>query len=105
MMHASRRLLLLGSTLAIVACSGQIGGRDDGQAAHDGPGSTVSGEDDFVCDPDAVPAAVPLRRLSQAQYRNTIGDLISVVAPTLAEEVLEEIEPEFAALVDDQRVG
>jgi hypothetical protein len=71
---------------------------DDG----DGPGPTPTA---FVCDADAVPEALPLRRLSRLQYRNTVADLVRFAAPSAAAEILGEAEPSFAQLPGDQRVG
>lgn len=59
----------------------------------------------FVCDAAAVPEALPLRRLSHLQYRNTVSDLVRLAAPASAEEVLGAMEPLFGQLPEDRRVG
>jgi hypothetical protein len=52
-----------------------------------------------------VPDALPLRRLSHLQYRNTVEDLVRFAAPSAAVEILGGAAPLFAQLPDDQRVG
>ncbi|NUQ77450.1 MAG: DUF1592 domain-containing protein [Polyangiaceae bacterium] len=89
---------LLGLGALTGACTGIIGGED----APDGPGGTPTS---FACDADQVPAALPLRRLSHLQYRNTMADLVRFASPSAAVEILGAIEPLFAQLPNDQRVG
>ncbi|UQA56860.1 DUF1592 domain-containing protein [Polyangium aurulentum] len=88
---------LLGLGAFTGACTGIIGGDPS-----DKPGSTATS---FVCDPEAVPDALPLRRLSHMQYRNTMADLVRFANPSAASEILGEAEPLFAQLPNDQRVG
>ncbi len=88
---------LLGLGALTGACTGVIGDPLDGKG-----GSTPTS---FVCDADAVPEALPLRRLSHLQYRNTVSDLVRFVIPSAAGDVLGTAEPIFAQLPDDQRVG
>ncbi|RYE94103.1 MAG: DUF1592 domain-containing protein [Myxococcales bacterium] len=59
----------------------------------------------FACDPAAVPAALPLRRLSRRQYVNTVTDLVRAVAAPEADALLAEISPWLSALPDDTRAG
>lgn len=81
--------------VAPLACTGLIGGGDEdtGQAG------------DFLCDEDALPAALPLRRLSRTQYENTISDLVRLALPSDADTILTTLEPRFAMLPEDVRVG
>ncbi|MDI3288593.1 DUF1592 domain-containing protein [Polyangium sp. 15x6] len=88
---------LLGLGALTGACTGLIGEPLDGEV-----GSTPTS---FVCDPDAVPQALPLRRLSHLQYRNTVSDLVRFAVPSAAGEILGGAEPLFAQLPNDQRVG
>lgn len=90
---------LLGLGALTGACTGVIGG---GPPGGDGPGSTPTS---FVCDADQVPEALPLRRLSHLQYRNTMTDLVRFASPSAADAILGEAEPLFAQLPSDQRVG
>ena len=97
--------LTLSMGLLASACSGAIGdrgGQDKGGSTTQPPGSTPT---NFVCDPDAVPESLPLRRLSHAQYENTIRDLVRFALPQDADVVLPDIEPLFDEVPDDLRVG
>ncbi len=87
---------LLGLGVLTGACTGTIGGDDKTV------GSTPTS---FVCDPEEVPEALPLRRLSHQQYRNTVADLVRFATPSAAEEILTGASPLFAQLPEDQRVG
>ncbi len=91
---------LLGLCAASGACTGLIGGPDDEQT--EGPGSTPTS---FVCAPDAVPASVALRRLSNLQYRNTMADLIRFAVPAAKDEVLTAVTPLFNQLPNDRPIG
>ncbi|HVK68924.1 MAG TPA: DUF1588 domain-containing protein [Polyangium sp.] len=88
---------LLGLGALTGACTGLIGEPLDGKG-----GSTPTS---FVCDTEAVPEALPLRRLSHLQYRNTVSDLVRFAAPSAAAEILGGADPLFAQLPDDRRVG
>ncbi|MDC0743094.1 DUF1588 domain-containing protein [Polyangium mundeleinium] len=88
-------LLALGALTG--ACTGLIGEPLDGKG-----GSTPTS---FVCDTEAVPEALPLRRLSHLQYRNTVSELVRFAAPSAAAEILGGADPLFAQLPDDRRVG
>ncbi|HRI67831.1 MAG TPA: DUF1592 domain-containing protein [Polyangium sp.] len=79
------------------ACTGIIG--DD-----DKPGGTTTPAS-FTCDAEAVPAAVPLRRLSHIQYRNTIQDIIRFAAPQTAATAIAAVSPIMDQLPVDQRIG
>jgi hypothetical protein len=85
----------------LAACTGDIGGADDGP---DGP-TEKSTPTNFVCDPDAVPEASPLRRLSHVQYANTVRDLVRYALPGEAEAVIGVVGPLFDQVPDDARIG
>lgn len=82
----------------LAACTGIIGSEDGVPEGPDVPPSTPT---DFSCDPDAVPEALPLRRLSDVQYRNTLRDLVTFALPAESEEVMTEIAFQTAQLVAD----
>jgi mono/diheme cytochrome c family protein len=88
---------LLGVGALTGACTGIIGGEPS-----DGPNSTPTA---FACDEGQVPEALPLRRLSHLQYRNTLADLVRFASPSAAAEILGEADPNFEKLPSDQRVG
>jgi len=88
---------LIGLCAATGACTGLIGGPDE-----QGPGSTPTS---FVCAADLVPAEVPLRRLSNLQYRNTMADLIKLAVPSAKDEVLAAVTPLFDQLPKDRAIG
>lgn len=82
----------------LAACTGIIGSEDD---VADGPDIPPSTPTDFNCDPNAVPEALPLRRLSDVQYRNTLRDLVTYALPAESTSVMAEIEFQTAQLVAD----
>jgi hypothetical protein len=94
-----------------VALSGCIG--DIGPGSNDlgdlpgldgdgpGPGSTTM----FACDAAAVPASLPLRRLSKVQYRNAIADLVTAALPGEGGAVIADLQPMLAEFPDDKRSG
>jgi len=90
--------LVLGLGALSSAC---LGSPDDPQPAN----PLSSTPTNFVCDANAVPEALPLRRLSHLQYQNTVSDLVRFAAPASAEEVLGVVEPLFSQLPKDERVG
>jgi hypothetical protein len=105
------------------ACTGTIDGVEDGSssglpsaasgaAGGDavGAGGTGGGPAaealDFECDPDLVAPQLPLRRLSRVQRESTIRDLVRWALPgDDAEAVIAAVEPTFAQIPVDQRVG
>ncbi len=95
-----RAATLSTSLLALVGCTGEIGGED--QETGPGPQSTPT---NFVCDPDAVPEALPLRRLSHVQYANTIRDLVRYALPSESDAVITAVTPLFDQVPDDARIG
>lgn len=82
----------------VLGCTGNLG---------EPPGGTdpTLSTDAFDCDPDAVPSAVPLRRLSKAQYLRTLRDMVSFALPGEADAVMAAVKPNTDILPDDQRVG
>lgn len=88
---------LFGLALLSGACTGIIG--DDAK-----PGGTTNPAS-FACDPDLTPAAIPLRRLSHLQYRNTINDIVRFAAPKSATAALDAVNPIINQLPTDQRIG
>jgi hypothetical protein len=83
---------------SLVGCVGSIGG--------DSPGEQVASETSaFSCHPEALPPELPLRRLSQSQYRNAVRDLVAVLAPNDGAAVLAEIEPRLDEMPPDVRSG
>ena len=89
-------LLALGALSS--ACTGIIG--DDKNV----PGGTTNPAS-FTCDTKLTPAALPLRRLSYRQYRNTIADIIRFVAPNAATATIDAVMPTVDQLPRDQRIG
>ncbi|MFT3767944.1 MAG: DUF1592 domain-containing protein [Minicystis sp.] len=92
---AGRRALLV-SALALL--SGACGHK----AEEEPPKSTPTS---FVCDPAAIPDALPLRRMSRAQYTSTVQDLVRWADPADADAILGELSPRFAALPADTPKG
>lgn len=85
------------------------GGQSAGGAATTGGAGTTSPPDlhspTFTCDPEAAPPALPLRRLSSAQLKNTLKDLIAFALPKNASAVLDEVTRDVDALPADSRQG
>ncbi len=99
-----RKLLPLGMALvgfAAAGCTGEIGGDDAGKD-DDTPKSTPT---NFVCDPDAVPEALPLRRLSHVQYENTVRDLVRFALPGESAAIIDTVTPLFDSVPDDAKIG
>jgi len=59
----------------------------------------------FSCSPDALPASLPLRRLSSVQLKNTLKDLIAFALPQSAKAVLGEVLADIEQLPADSRQG
>jgi hypothetical protein len=95
------------------ACEGFIGdagvdpnaGARQPGSADASDGSTSATISDLTCDPTAQPAEVPLRRLSHAQYVNTIQALLAATVPSIASTVLSEVQPQLQVLPPDIRTG
>jgi hypothetical protein len=84
------------------ACTGIIGDGSDTGAPGEKPPSTPT---NFVCDEELVQDALPLRRLSFVQYRNTITDIVRFALPDEADAVMAAVETSFDRLPDDLRIG
>ena len=95
--------LVLGSALGVGCALGHLGGDESGgPGGTTGPGSTPT---HFACDANALPDALPMRRLSRAQYLNTVNDLIRAADPAEASAVAAELAPSLAALPSDTPTG
>lgn len=66
---------------------------------------TLDATPNFECDATAVPAALPLRRLSRTQHRNTVEAFIAEAVPTGADGVTSSLQPDLAGLVADVPAG
>lgn len=108
-----RRLCAL---LLLTACQGSIvpPGGEGGGGAGSGAGGGISGAGGggfattttpFVCNPAEVVPAQPLKRLSQAEYGNSVRDLVRAAMPTNATAVLGTAQPLIAKYPDDRLVG
>lgn len=107
MQFTQSKLRVFGASALFVvgACSGVVGG-SDGNANVAGSGGTGpgTGPPDGLADPDAVlksaeckqpkPGASPMRRLSNAEYGNVVGDLLKLPtdASRIASAFLQETE-------------
>lgn len=102
-----------GSTGSDAGDSGNTGGA--GNAGNDAStsGTSSSGGGDgpvdltpvFSCSDAAVPASVPLKRLSYVQYKNTLQDLVTLALPESGDAALAELEPALDRLPRDTRQG
>jgi len=85
---------------------GNAEGTDDGQ---DGGGSDEGGSDDgdndgpFACNPDATVDSVSLRRLSKAQYDNTIRDLLTWAVGDSGEQIHADVSSLIEHMPEDAR--
>lgn len=73
------------------------GGVNTPPANPPGPGPVT-----FRCDPQAAPPETPLRRLTTAQYANTVRDLVNAVTDRNA-AALDAVNTALEALPDDRR--
>jgi hypothetical protein len=93
------------------AGAGGGGGGGGGRGGNAGggvsaPGETEEGDSDnheeqleFACDPTAPRSELPLRRLSRAQYKNSLRDvLIAAVGATKADAALKKVSGLLSAL-------
>ncbi len=95
-------ILAISLAAGAAACTGFIGGGTDETGSETPPSSTPT---NFVCDESVVQDALPLRRLSYVQYRNTIADIVRYALPGEADAIVTGLEPSFARLPDDTRTG
>jgi hypothetical protein len=127
-MRGSRPYLAL--LLAAAGCVGQVGANGTGSAGASGsgtgtgniggPGAGGTGNSGgpgtggagagttpviFACDANTAPQAATLRRLTMAQYRNTVADLAAwaLGGASAGQTVMTEIASPLAALPDDRR--
>lgn len=84
-------LFFLTTTLA--ACTGVLGGEEPA-----GPSGSPPAETPTI-------AALPLRRLSKAEYTNTINELVTLAASADADAVKTAIAPVLARIPDDALVA
>jgi Protein of unknown function (DUF1592)/Protein of unknown function (DUF1588)/Protein of unknown function (DUF1595)/Protein of unknown function (DUF1587)/Protein of unknown function (DUF1585) len=101
--HSRLRGLGASALFFIGACSGTVG-EGDGEPGGGGGGSGGTGSTDGLTDPDALlksaqckqpnPGAAPMRRLSNAEYGNVVGDLLKLPtdASRIANAFLQETE-------------
>lgn len=60
----------------------------------------------FMCDVDAKPPELPLRRLSNEQYRNTVRDVVMASAvPGRADALMQDLSARMESLPRDVRKG
>ena len=103
MLTTTRTPLIVLTVAALAAgCTGLIGDDSESGTPGEKPPSTPT---NFVCDENVVQDALPMRRLSYAQYRNTITDIVRYAAPSEADAVMATIEPSFDRVPQDIRVG
>ncbi|MBL9023973.1 MAG: DUF1592 domain-containing protein [Myxococcales bacterium] len=86
-------------------CIGSIGGEDGGSSDDPDGDETAYATSAFECKPGIAPAELPLRRLSNLQYRNVVEDAVRRIVPTSADAVLSEVSSPFNALPRDTRSG
>jgi len=98
----SLRTLTLGVVAISVGCTGAIGG--DSPTGSPGPG-TGTGTSAFECDPSLIAPEIPLRRLSRAQYKNSVRDLVAAAAGDEADTIFAEIEDVIETMPDDFKKG
>jgi hypothetical protein len=79
------------------------GGSDESGGSEGGDDGTAPGG--FECDPTLVPESLPLRRLTKAQYDNTVRDLVRWALPAEGDAVALAIAPLVAAVPDDARMA
>lgn len=101
MRKTSVALLMSCVGLGVFGCKGraEFGGGSPG--GSDGGASSVLST--LKCDAAAVPAEVPLRRLSAVQYENTLRAVLEETAPTLAPEVMTVAASAIARYPPDER--
>jgi hypothetical protein len=86
--------------------TGNTTGTGTGNTTGAGTGGTIGPPDvTFACDPNAKAPAAALRRLTMAQFRNTVADLSAwaVGSASAGQTVLTEIATPLGALPEDRR--
>ncbi|MCU0654451.1 MAG: DUF1592 domain-containing protein [Polyangiaceae bacterium] len=93
---------------------GASGGGNGGAGGANGGSSGTSGASggdpgnvppSFTCDPSLRGPELPLRRLSNAQYRNALRDLIEATAPGQSGALMAKIDGSLAKVPPDARKG
>ncbi len=100
--------LLLGASCAGWSCQGQIGnpgGTSAATGAGGDDGLPSSAPVSFTCDEAKVPDAVPLRRLSNVQLRNTVRDLLERSLPGDADTIYASVGSTLDGFPEDTRKG
>lgn len=77
----------------------------NGGGIGDPPTSGGAREPFFQCDPTQAPPVQPLRRMTRAQVRNTVQDLLSKFAPTSGAAVWTAVQPSLNRLPQDLLSG
>lgn len=99
-----RRLALGMVLLAPAGCIGSLGGDDDNTGKPDEEEVTYE-TSAFACKPGLQPTELPLRRLSNQQYRRAMSDTLRALLPSEADVVLSEVQNRVDALPRDKRSG
>lgn len=97
-----RRLALGVVLLAPTGCVGILGDEDDSKPNEE---ETTYETSAFACKPGLQPTELPLRRLSNQQYRHAFEDTLRALLPTHADAVLLEASQRVDALPRDKRSG
>ena len=86
--------------------SGTAGGITGGSGGGAGGGASWTAPR-FACDTGQTPTELPLRRLSKAQYLNSVRDLVaeSGLAPADRTAVMSSLAASFTRIPDDRLVG
>ncbi len=103
------RWFLSALTLALLGCEGSLlGPRDETIAARPPPGAPVDpnaprGETPipFDCDATQTPRELPLRRLSHAEYLNTVRAFTRAALPQTGDAALTAVTTELGQVPDD----
>ena len=99
-----RRLALGMVLLAPAGCIGSLGGDDD-NTGKPGEEEVTYETSAFACKPGLQPTELPLRRLSNQQYRRAMTDTLRALLPSEADGVLSEMQNRVDALPRDKRSG
>jgi hypothetical protein len=99
-----RSLSLLFACGLLVACQGSTVSPPPRPPPQPPGNSDPPRQSQFTCEASAVPSELPLRRLSNAQYRNLVTDLVTASLPAEASAVLLAVRPSLEQLPRDQRV-
>ncbi len=91
------------ASLSLIGCIGDIG--DGSGAETDDPDHVSYSTSAFECKPNLLPPELPLKRLSNLQFRNVVEDAVRAMVPTSADAVLDEAAAQIGALPHDSRSG